>query len=63
MRTFEGTVYPTYNAVYLARGLLTDDTEWDRALRKAGLTHSGRQLRNLFFTILTAYNPSNPAQL
>ena len=28
LRTADGTVYPTYRAAALAKGLLTDDDEW-----------------------------------
>lgn len=53
LRTFNGTVYPTFPVAALARGPLRDDREWDNCLTEAGqLTTSASKLRELFATLL-----------
>ena len=47
----------------IAHGLLADDNEWRLCLQDAGAMQSGRQLRNLFVTILRDCSPSDPAAL
>jgi PIF1-like helicase/DNA helicase Pif1-like protein len=63
VRTFNGVTYGTFQAACLARGLLTDDAEWHGVLQEAAEMRTGRQLRQLFVTILTECEPSNPAAL
>jgi hypothetical protein len=47
----------------MARGLLEDDTEWDRCLAEAIKVKMPRQLRNLFCTICVFSNPTEPLKL
>lgn len=63
VRTFNGVTYGTFQAACLAQGLLTDDAEWHGVLEEAAEMQTGRQLRQLFVTILTECEPSNPAAL
>ena len=50
LKTYEGVRHKTFGGACRARGLLIDDTEWDRTLAKAITTP--RQVRELFVTIL-----------
>ena len=63
LRTFEGTLYPTFHAACQARNLLIDDTEWERTLAEASTLQMPYQLRQLFAIILGNCNPSDPLQL
>ena len=63
LRTYEGVTYETFESACRARGLLIDDTEWDRTLSEAATTASPRQMREIFVTILGYCEPSNPVQL
>src|SRR5579871_6455162 len=47
----------------MARGLLKDDSEWDRCLQEAGLIQTGHQLRQLFVSILIYNNPIDARSL
>jgi hypothetical protein len=44
-------------------GLLADDNEWHQALEEAGLWTSGRQLRDMFASMLMFCEVTNPRQL
>jgi hypothetical protein len=44
-------------------GLLADDNEWDQALEEAGVWASGRQLRDMFASMLMFCEVTNPKQL
>ena len=61
LKTYEGVRHETFEGACRARGLLIDDTEWDRTLAEAITTP--RQVRELFVTILGSCEPSNPVQL
>ncbi len=65
LRTVPGSNVPcaSYHEACLKRGLLEDDSEWKQCLEEAGDMATGRQLRDLFATILRECSPSNPAQL
>ncbi|KAL0306162.1 UNVERIFIED_CONTAM: hypothetical protein Sradi_6033500 [Sesamum radiatum] len=52
IRTFEGSVYPTFKQACSARGLLDDDNEWHEALSEASSWASPIKLRNMFCTML-----------
>ena len=63
LRKYDDIQYDTFEAACRARGLLIDDTEWDRTLSDAATTASPRQMRELFVTILANCEPSDPCQL
>jgi hypothetical protein len=44
-------------------GLLVDDNEWDQALEETGVWASGRQLRDMFASMLMFCEVTNPRQL
>ena len=60
LRTYNNILYGTFQEACLARGLLEDDREWDRALSDAVALRMPRQCRQLFVTILTHCQPSEP---
>ena len=60
VRTYNDVVYSSYHEACVARGLLEDDQEWDRALADAVLLMMPGQCRQLFVTILTHCQPSEP---
>lgn len=53
----------TYKEAAAARGLLEDDTEWNRCLQEAISFQMPRQLRQLFAVILMCCNPVDPRKL
>jgi len=63
LRTYNGHIYPTFKAACMARGLLEDDSEWKQCLQEASVMQTGRQLRQLFVTILKDCIPSEPMVL
>ena len=65
LRTLPGQDQPcaTYREACLGRGLLEDDSEWKKCLEEASQMATGRQLRNLFVTILRDCTPSDPCTL
>ena len=63
LRTHNDIVHGTFQEACIARGLLEDDQEWDRALRDAVTLMMPRQCRQLFVTILTHCQPSEPGVL
>jgi len=60
VRTYRGRTYDTFKEAAQMRGLLRDDAQWDRMLTEASTYQMGAQLRQLFVTLLTVNNPSNP---
>jgi hypothetical protein len=52
LRTYEGMPYPTFKDAVMARGLLSDDEEWNRTLNEALLNCHPWQIRELFAIIL-----------
>ena len=65
LRTVPGAAEPcaTFHETCLRRGLLEDDNEWRQCLQEAGDMATGRQLRDLFATILCDCSPSDPLHL
>lgn len=63
IRSFEGQVYSSFKEACTAKGLLEDDEEWDKALTQAKVAATGRQLRQLFSSILVWCMPSAPLEL
>ena len=55
IRTVDGQLCATFREAARRRGLLADDTEWERCMTEAALFRMPRQLRSLFAT-LCAYN-------
>ncbi|KAJ1257095.1 hypothetical protein BS78_K223300 [Paspalum vaginatum] len=52
VRTYRGTIYPTFRQACHARGLLGDDQEWYHAFDEAATWATSQQLRRLFVTML-----------
>ena len=63
LKTYNGVVYDTFQEACLARGLLENDGEWDRALSEGVALLMPQQCRQLFVTIMTHCQPSDPKQL
>ena len=63
MRTVDGVVCATFREACRTRGLLQDDTEWDRALGEAVNHTMPKALRALFAMILYHCNPDQPEKL
>ena len=63
LKTFQGTIHPSFRDACLARGLLEDDGEWVQCLQDACAMQTGKQLRALFVVILRDCQPSQPAEL
>jgi hypothetical protein len=61
--TVNGVTHATFREACIAHGLLADDNECRLCLQDAGHMQSGRQLHNLFVTILRDCSPSDPAAL
>ena len=53
-------MYDTFQQACIARGLLDDDGEWNRALSEAVSLLMPKQCRQLFVTILTHCHPAEP---
>jgi hypothetical protein len=63
LRTFQGVLYPSFREAYIAYGLTEDDNEWHQCLEEAKHMAVGRQMRNLFVTILKDCSPADPRGL
>jgi len=63
LRTMDGRVHDTFKDACIVMGLLVDDNEWDQALEEAGVWASGRQLRDMFASMLMFCEVMNPRQL
>ena len=63
LKTYNGQIYPTFKAACMAHKLLEDDGEWRQCLQKALVIQTGRQLRQLFVTILKDCISSKPRAL
>jgi len=63
LRIVDGRVHDTFKDACIAMGLLADDNEWDQALEEADVWASGRQLRDMFASMLMFCEVTNPRQL
>jgi hypothetical protein len=63
LRTMEGRVHNTFKDACIVMSLLANDNEWDQALEEAGVWASGRQLRDMFASMLMFCEVTNPRQL
>jgi hypothetical protein len=61
--TFQGRLYPTFREACIAYGLTEDDNEWHQCLAEAKHMAVGRQMRQLFVTILRECHPADPRAL
>jgi hypothetical protein len=61
--TVDGTKHDTFKYACIVMGLFVDDNEWHQALEEAGLWASGRQLRDMFASMLMFCEVTNPRQL
>jgi hypothetical protein len=60
LRTMDGTEHDTFKDACIAMGLLTDHNEWHQALEEAGVWASGRQLHDMFTSMLMFCEVTNP---
>ncbi|KAK4566259.1 hypothetical protein RGQ29_002484 [Quercus rubra] len=60
MRTINNVVYPTFKSTCYALGLLDDDKEWHETLNHASYWALGKQLRELFVTMLVFCEVADP---
>jgi hypothetical protein len=63
LRIVDGREHDTFKDVCIAMGLLVDDNEWDQALEEAGVWASGRQVHDMFASMLMFCEVTNPRQL
>jgi hypothetical protein len=63
LRTVDDRVHDTFKDACIAMGLLADDNEWHQALEEAGVWASGRQLHDMFASMLMFCKVMNPRQL
>ena len=60
LRTHNGVIYPAYQSICHALGLLGDDQEWNEAILEASFWSTSSQIRHLFVIILTFCGVNNP---
>ena len=60
LRTYNGVIHDTFHEACLVRGLLEDDGEWRECLQDAADMQTGKQLCQLFATMLLFCSPSEP---
>jgi hypothetical protein len=63
LRTVDGREHDTFEDACIAMGLLVDDNEWHQALEEAGVWASGRQLCDMFASMLMFCEVTNLRQL
>ena len=63
LKTVDGQVCQTFMEAARRRGLLLDDTEYERCMTEAVLFQMPQQLRTLFCVILLYCNPTKPIDL
>ncbi|CAF1342562.1 unnamed protein product [Didymodactylos carnosus] len=63
LKTVDGQVCQTFMEVAERRGLLHDDTEYERCMAEAVIFQMAQQLRTLFCVILLYCNPTKPIDL
>ncbi len=60
LRTVDGIKHDTFKDACIAMGLLADDNEWHQALEEASLWALGRQLCDMFASMLMFCEVTNP---
>ncbi|GFS87926.1 ATP-dependent DNA helicase [Nephila pilipes] len=63
LKTIEGVVHPTFQAVCRALGLLEDDTHWDSTLEEASIFNSAFKIRDLFAIMIVVFEVGDPIKL
>jgi hypothetical protein len=63
LRTFNGTLYPSFKDAAIARGLIENDDEYSRCLEEATSFSTSPRIRDLFATILLFCNPTDVGAL
>jgi hypothetical protein len=63
LRTFEGNVCSTFKEAARLHGLLENDSQYNDALCEASFTDSGHKLRDLFVTIISVCEVTDPKKL
>ncbi|CAF4426189.1 unnamed protein product [Rotaria sp. Silwood2] len=63
LKTVDGQVCQTFMEAAKRRGLLCDDTEYERCMSEAVIFRMPQQLRTLFCVILLYCNPTRPVDL
>ncbi len=63
LRTLDAIVHDAFKDVCIVMGLLADDNEWHQALEEASVWASGRQLCDMFASMLMFCEVTNPKQL
>jgi hypothetical protein len=61
--TPNAVLHPSFKEAAIAMGLLEDDAEWERCLTEASSVATGRQLRELFASILAFNDVTDPKEL
>ncbi len=63
LRTMDVIEHDTFKNACIVMGLLEDDNEWNQALEEVGIWALGRQLCDMFASMLMFYEVTNPKQL
>jgi hypothetical protein len=63
LRTMDVIEHDTFKNACIVMGLLEDDNEWNQALEEVGIWALGRQLCDMFASMLMFYEVTNPRQL
>jgi hypothetical protein len=61
--TVDGIKQDTFKDACITMGLLVDNNEWHQTLEEAGLWALGRQLRDMFVSMLMFCEVTNPRHL
>jgi hypothetical protein len=60
LQTVDGREHDTFKDACITMGLLIDDNEWHQALEEAGVWALGRQLCDMFASMLMFCEVTNP---
>jgi hypothetical protein len=63
LQIVDGTEHDTFKDACIVMGLLADDNEWHQPLEEAGFWALGRQLHDMFASMLMFCEVTNPIQL
>jgi hypothetical protein len=63
LQTIDNIEHPTFQAAYVAVGLLQDDVEWDTCMRETCINQDAERLRNIFVIIFLFCSLLNPEVL